>query len=164
MDIDLTKQETKDWTEEQWLKWYETQFEEETPYSNLVLRDMKDNDLDTVLSLIESTDEILYENPFNLIQDQNILVAEKEDKIVGIRIYELNENVGYATLTMVHPQHRREGIGSALVDYFCQARIPFVTQVKPENSASYNMLKRLGYRDLGQQGTHILLGWGISEE
>ncbi len=94
--------------------------------------------------------QLLTENPEN-----SFLVAEKKKKIVGYAMGIIQESekglFGHIISVAVHPNHRRQGIGIALVTELMErlknyGAVYYELKVKISNQAAQSLYESLGFK------------------
>lgn len=79
------------------------------------------------------------------------MVAEEDDKVVGSMIYELHKNRLHVLNFSVHPDHHREGIGSAMVAKLTgklsyERRNRIMLEVRETNLAGQLFFRSCGFK------------------
>jgi ribosomal-protein-alanine N-acetyltransferase len=79
------------------------------------------------------------------------MVVERAEKIVGYMIYELHKNRLHILNLGVHPQHRRQGVGRALLDKLKgklspQRRSRIMCEVRETNLDAQMWLRACGFK------------------
>lgn len=82
------------------------------------------------------------------------MVAERSEQVVGFMIYELHKNRIHILSFAVHPDFRRNGIGSAMVDKLItklayQRRNRIMLEVRETNLDAQLFFRQLGFRATG---------------
>jgi ribosomal-protein-alanine N-acetyltransferase len=96
------------------------------------------------------------ENDFiNALRQRNIIgmVAELDEVVVGYMIYELHPNRIYLWSLAVHPEFRRQGVGSALIEKLVsklyQKRSRINVEVRETNLDAQLFFRGSGFRAVG---------------
>ena len=79
------------------------------------------------------------------------MVAEKDDEVVGFMIYELHKNRLHILNFAVHEEHRRHGVGKAMVSKLLgklshERRNRIMLEVRETNLEAQLFFKSLGFR------------------
>jgi len=79
------------------------------------------------------------------------MVAERNEEVVGFMIYELHKTRIHILSFAVHPQFRRQTVGSAMIDKLVtklayQRRNRIVLEVRETNLAAQLFFRQLGFR------------------
>ncbi len=86
------------------------------------------------------------------LENESVYVAIEQGKIVGYCVFDHSFfERGFISLLIVHPDHRREGIGSDLVKYvekLCESERIF-TSTNESNTPMQELLRKVGYRRSG---------------
>jgi [ribosomal protein S18]-alanine N-acetyltransferase len=82
------------------------------------------------------------------------MVAERNEEVVGFMIYELHKTRIHILSFAVHPDCRREGVGSAMTDKLIsklayQRRNRIVLEVRETNLGAQLFFRQLGFRATG---------------
>ena len=81
--------------------------------------------------------------------------AIEDDRIVGYIGLTIAGGEGYILNVAVHPEHRRKGIGKALVSFLTdtyRSRLSFITlEVRPSNTAARALYEGLGFEKVGER-------------
>ncbi|MFH0752400.1 MAG: GNAT family N-acetyltransferase [archaeon] len=138
---DLTKESIKDWSEQDWENWYETN-KEEPSYSDFTIREAKESDLKEIRSLVETTH---FEcEPETATKG---IVAVKGKKIIGYQEIETfhNHDTEFLRVMVIHPEYRGQGIGEAIVSYIISEGGRYQCNIHQDNEASLNLFEKLGF-------------------
>jgi ribosomal-protein-alanine N-acetyltransferase len=120
---------------------------------DLEIRTFRNEDLDQVMAIEKASFSDPYAEWFfwllSLEVGEGFIVAEKE-KIVGYVISEIREGRGHIISMAVSPNHRRAGIGEALLRESIKRLGPEVKEVylevRPENDAAIMLYEKLSFR------------------
>ena len=79
------------------------------------------------------------------------MVAEQDDQVVGFMIYELHKNRLHILNFAVHPDHRRQGVGHAMVSKLLgklshERRNRIMLEVRETNLDAQLFFKSIGFR------------------
>jgi ribosomal-protein-alanine N-acetyltransferase len=79
------------------------------------------------------------------------MVAEEDDKVVGFMIYELHKNRLHILNFAVHPDHRRTGIGNAMINKLLgklshERRNRIMLEVRETNLEAQLFFKSIGFK------------------
>ena len=79
------------------------------------------------------------------------MVAEEDDQVVGFMIYELHKNRLHILNFAVHPDHRRKGVGLAMISKLLgklsqERRNRIMLEVRETNLEAQLFFKSLGFR------------------
>lgn len=79
------------------------------------------------------------------------MVAEEDDKVVGFMIYELHKNRLHILNFAVHPDHRRSGVGNAMINKLLgklshERRNRIMLEVRETNLEAQLFFKSIGFR------------------
>lgn len=119
------------------------------------IRWMIRTDMPSVLTI----EELSYENPWSeeefirVLRNRNVIgmSIENNDCVVGYMIYEIHENRLHLLNIAVHPKHRRNGVGKALVEKLqsklCVERRNRITcEVRETNVDAQLFMRSQGFR------------------
>jgi len=79
------------------------------------------------------------------------MVAERDERVLGFMVYELHRNRLMILNFAVHPNHRRQGVGSQMVEKLSnklvhQKRTRILLQVRETNLAAQLFFRNCGFR------------------
>lgn len=112
------------------------------------------NDLGTIYKIERESFAHPYSKKFLsylLKRKQQInLVAERRDKIVGYSSTRLERNIGHILSVAVHPEWRREGTGTELINYTMkslkeQKCKEMFLEVRRSNTTAMKFYKKIGF-------------------
>jgi [ribosomal protein S18]-alanine N-acetyltransferase len=86
--------------------------------------------------------------------DSSVIVARREQRIAAFAIMHFGDDVAHLNLLAVAPQHRRQGLGSQLMDWLTTTAIEagvfrINLEVRSHNEAARAFYERLGFDQLG---------------
>lgn len=122
------------------------------------LRWMSRRDMPEVLEIENQSFEFpwIEEDYINCMSQRNCIgmVAEHDGRIVGVMIYELLKSKLHVLNFAVHPEFRRQQVGSQMVDKLIfkltqQRRSEIVLEVRERNLAAQLFFKRCGFWSTG---------------
>ena len=86
------------------------------------------------------------------LESASVYVATIEEEIVGYCVFDHSFfSRGFISLLIVHPEHRRKGIGSELVrhvEHLCESERLF-TSTNQSNKPMQSLLRKMGYKRSG---------------
>ena len=119
------------------------------------IRWMIRRDMPEVLAIEERSFEFPWseEDFLRCLRQRNCIgmVAEHDERIVGFMIYELNNNQLHVLNFSVHPEFRRRGVGSQMIQKLagklsCQRRNRIQLEVRETNLDAQLFFKQSGFR------------------
>lgn len=86
--------------------------------------------------------------------ESSVIVARREQRIAAFAIMHFGDDVAHLNLLAVAPQHRRQGLGSQLMDWLTTTAIGagvfrINLEVRTQNDAARSFYERLGFNQLG---------------
>lgn len=127
----------------------------------LIIRQAEERDIDAIAQL----DQLCFTTPWSrdsiekeIIQNDIAIyiVAQIKEEVVGYAGLWKIIDEGHITNVAVHPQHRKKGIGEALVsvmlDYTNQLGvISHTLEVRPSNQYAIHLYEKLGFLVVGER-------------
>jgi [ribosomal protein S18]-alanine N-acetyltransferase len=86
--------------------------------------------------------------------DSSVVVARREQRIAAFAIMHFGDETAHLNLLAVAPEHRRQGLGSQLIDWLTQTAIEagvfrINLELRTHNDAARSFYARLGFDQLG---------------
>jgi [ribosomal protein S18]-alanine N-acetyltransferase len=86
--------------------------------------------------------------------DSSVVVARREQRITAFAIMHFGDDVAHLNLLAVSPDHRRQGLGSQLMDWLTSTAIEagvfrINLELRTNNEAARCFYERLGFSQLG---------------
>jgi [ribosomal protein S18]-alanine N-acetyltransferase len=86
--------------------------------------------------------------------DSSVIVARRERHVAAFAIMHFGDDVAHLNLLAVAPEHRRQGLGSQLMDWLITTAIEagvfrINLEVRTQNDAARSFYERLGFAQLG---------------
>jgi ribosomal-protein-alanine acetyltransferase len=86
--------------------------------------------------------------------ESSVIVARRELKVAAFAIMHFGDDVAHLNLLAVAPEHRRQGVGSQLMDWLTTTAIEagifrINLEVRTQNDAARRFYERLGFDQLG---------------
>jgi [ribosomal protein S18]-alanine N-acetyltransferase len=86
--------------------------------------------------------------------ESSVIVARRERHVAAFAIMHFGDDVAHLNLLAVAPEHRRQGIGSQLMDWLTTTAIEagvfrINLEVRTQNEAARSFYERLGFAQLG---------------
>ena len=86
--------------------------------------------------------------------DSSVIVARRERHVAAFAIMHFGDDVAHLNLLAVAPEHRRQGLGSQLMDWLTTTAIEagvfrINLEVRTQNDAARSFYERLGFSQLG---------------
>jgi [ribosomal protein S18]-alanine N-acetyltransferase len=86
--------------------------------------------------------------------ESSVIVARRERHVAAFAIMHFGDDVAHLNLLAVAPEHRRQGLGSQLMDWLTTTAIEagvfrINLEVRTQNEAARNFYERLGFAQLG---------------
>ena len=86
--------------------------------------------------------------------DSSVIVARRERHVAAFAIMHFGDDVAHLNLLAVAPEHRRQGLGSQLMDWLITTAIEagvfrINLEVRTQNDAARSFYERLGFSQLG---------------
>jgi ribosomal-protein-alanine acetyltransferase len=86
--------------------------------------------------------------------ESSVIVARRERRVAAFAIMHFGDEVAHLNLLAVAPEHRRQGLGSQLMDWLTATAIEagvfrINLEVRTQNEAARNFYERLGFAQLG---------------
>src|SRR5476649_866047 len=86
--------------------------------------------------------------------DSSVVVARREQRIAAFAVMHFGDDVAHLNLLAVAPEHRRQGIGSQLMDWLTRTAIEagvfrINLEVRTNNDTAKFFYSRLGFDQLG---------------
>jgi ribosomal-protein-alanine acetyltransferase len=86
--------------------------------------------------------------------ESSVIVARRERRVAAFAIMHFGDDVAHLNLLAVAPEHRRQGLGSQLMDWLTTTAIEagvfrINLEVRTQNEAARNFYERLGFAQLG---------------
>jgi ribosomal protein S18 acetylase RimI-like enzyme len=131
----------------------------------VTIREATEADFPVLRSLVESYQEELWRRPFpppplpdEWLREGHLLVAEVDGQIAGMARGELRRGLGHVSFLYLVPEHRRRGLGSALLRdllvYFRESGAEHVTLgVDTSNEEAQAVWRRLGFLEYARDLT-----------
>jgi ribosomal-protein-alanine N-acetyltransferase len=133
----------------------ESDVETKQPSVSVHIRWMIRRDMPAVLGIENRCFEFAWnEDDFiRCLRQRNCIgmVAEQDDQVVGFMIYELHKNRLHILNFAVHPDHRRQGVGHAMVSKLLgklshERRNRIMLEVRETNLDAQLFFKSIGFR------------------
>jgi len=86
--------------------------------------------------------------------DSSVIVARREQRIAAFAIMHFGDDVAHLNLLAVAPEHRRQGLGSQMMEWLTSTAIEagvfrINLEVRTQNDAARGFYQRLGFDQLG---------------
>jgi ribosomal protein S18 acetylase RimI-like enzyme len=86
--------------------------------------------------------------------DSSVVVARREQRIAAFAIMHFGDDSAHLNLLAVHPEHRRQGLGSQLMDWLTRTAIEagvfrINLELRTQNEGAKVFYARLGFDQLG---------------
>jgi ribosomal protein S18 acetylase RimI-like enzyme len=86
--------------------------------------------------------------------DSSVIVARREQRIAAFAIMHFGDDVAHLNLLAVAPQHRRQGLGSQMMEWLTATAVEagvfrINLEVRSQNDAARSFYQRLGFDQLG---------------
>jgi [ribosomal protein S18]-alanine N-acetyltransferase len=86
--------------------------------------------------------------------ETSVIVARRERHVAAFAIMHFGDDVAHLNLLAVAPEHRRQGLGSQLMDWLTTTAIEagvfrINLEVRTQNEAARSFYERLGFAQLG---------------
>jgi ribosomal-protein-alanine acetyltransferase len=86
--------------------------------------------------------------------ESSVIVARRERHLAAFAIMHFGDDVAHLNLLAVAPEHRRQGLGSQLMDWLTTTAIEagvfrINLEVRTQNNAARSFYERLGFAQLG---------------
>ena len=86
--------------------------------------------------------------------DSSVIVARREQSIAAFAIMHFGDDVAHLNLLAVAPEHRRQGLGSQMMEWLTSTAIEagvfrINLEVRTQNDAARGFYQRLGFDQLG---------------
>ena len=86
--------------------------------------------------------------------ESSVIVARREQRIAAFAIMHFGDDVAHLNLLAVAPEHRRQGIGSQLMEWLTATAIAagvfrINLEVRTQNDLARSFYERLGFHQLG---------------
>ena len=86
--------------------------------------------------------------------ESSVVVARREQRIAAFAIMHFGDDVAHLNLLAVAPEHRRQGLGSQLMDWLTRTAVEagvfrINLELRTHNDAARNFYARLGFDQLG---------------
>jgi len=86
--------------------------------------------------------------------DSSVIVARREQRIAAFAIMHFGDDVAHLNLLAVAPEHRRQGLGSQMMEWLTSTAIEVGVfrinlEVRTQNDAARGFYQRLGFDQLG---------------
>jgi ribosomal-protein-alanine N-acetyltransferase len=86
--------------------------------------------------------------------ESSVIVARRERHVAAFAIMHFGEDVAHLNLLAVAPEHRRQGLGSQLMEWLTTTAIEagvfrINLEVRTQNDAARSFYERLGFSQLG---------------
>jgi [ribosomal protein S18]-alanine N-acetyltransferase len=86
--------------------------------------------------------------------ESSVIVARRERHVAAFAIMHFADDVAHLNLLAVAPEHRRQGLGSQLMDWLTTTAIEagvfrINLEVRTQNAAARSFYERLGFAQLG---------------
>jgi [ribosomal protein S18]-alanine N-acetyltransferase len=86
--------------------------------------------------------------------ESSVIVARRERHLAAFAIMHFGDDVAHLNLLAVAPEHRRQGLGSQLMDWLTTTAIEagvfrINLEVRTQNDAARSFYERLGFAQLG---------------
>jgi ribosomal-protein-alanine acetyltransferase len=86
--------------------------------------------------------------------ESSVIVARRERHVAAFAIMHFGDDVAHLNLLAVAPEHRRQGLGSQLMDWLTTTAIEagvfrINLEVRTQNDAARSFYQRLGFAQLG---------------
>ena len=129
----------------------------------MIVREATEADFPAVRDLVAAYDDEFWRRPFppqplpdEWLMDGRLLVAERDGKVAGVARGDLRHGLGRISFVYLRPEHRRHGLGSALVrdllDYFREHGAEHVTLgVDISNEDGTAVWRRLGFTEYSRE-------------
>ena len=131
----------------------------------MIVREATEADFPAVRDLVAAYDDEFWRRPFpppglpdEWLTDGKLLVAERDGKVAGVARGELRHGLGRISFVYLRPEHRRHGLGSALVrdllGFFRAHGAEHVTLgVDSSNEEGTAVWRRLGFTEYSREMT-----------
>jgi len=113
------------------------------------IRAMRESDIPELLEIENASfpDEPYTEDTFDgWVGSGGGVVAQVGDKLVAYLLHRSENGFEYAHSIAVHPDHRRKGLGQALIRHLMDAYDHVSADVDTDNGPSNGMFKKLGFK------------------
>ena len=91
---------------------------------------------------------------FILGPESSVVVARREQRIAAFAIMHFGDDVAHLNLLAVAPEHRRQGLGSQLMDWLTRTALEagvfrINLELRTHNEAARTFYSRMGFEQLG---------------
>ncbi len=129
----------------------------------MIVREATEADFPAVRDLVAAYDDEFWRRPFppqplpdEWLTDGRLLVAERDGKVAGVARGDLRYGLGRISFVYLLPEHRRHGLGSALVrdllGFFREQGVEHVTLgVDISNEDATAVWRRLGFTEYSRE-------------
>ena len=129
----------------------------------MIVREATEADFPAVRDLVAAYDDEFWRRPFppqplpdEWLTDGRLLVAERDGKVAGVARADLRYGLGRISFVYLLPEHRRHGLGSALVrdllGFFREQGVEHVTLgVDISNEDATAVWRRLGFTEYSRE-------------
>ncbi|MBA2297448.1 MAG: GNAT family N-acetyltransferase, partial [Actinobacteria bacterium] len=129
----------------------------------MIVREVTEADFPAVRDLVAAYQDEFWRRPFpapalpdEWLKEGRLLVAERDDEIAGVARGDLRHGLGRISFVYLRPEHRRHGLGSALVrdllGFFREHGAEHVTLgVDTSNEEGAAVWRRLGFTEFSRE-------------